>query len=321
MNSTSTERYARVIEVSKRVRWEIDRDIIRGRGFDYGRRVRPDGLSLADELPFLNGEEQRLLSQVQGRSYAFMFGLVERFIAAKVMELGRAQALGDQVAMEALVRMTDEELKHQKLFRRLESMMEQEMPAGYVMSADPDAIAQAVLGSGNWAVLALTLYIELFSQAHYRASIAPDEHICPLWKDVFLYHWREESQHAILDEMEFLKEDARLDAAGRDAAVGELIALIGAVDGTVQAQAAADASYFCTITGQSGHAERAAAIHALVLKAYRWQYIVSGLLEPRFNKILFSCLDAAQATRIRNATAPLGYAMPKQPGVAEAMAA
>ena len=103
MTSTSTERYARVIEVSKRVRWEIDRDIIRGRGFDHGRHFLPDGLSLVDELPFLSREEQRLLSQVQGRSYAYMFGLVERFIAAKVMVLGRAQARGDQVAMGALV--------------------------------------------------------------------------------------------------------------------------------------------------------------------------------------------------------------------------
>jgi len=59
--------------------------------------------------------------------------------------------------------------------------------------------------------------------------------------------------------MEFLKEDARLDEAGRDVAVGELIALVGAVDATVQAQAAADAGYFCGITGLSGHAERAAA--------------------------------------------------------------
>ncbi len=52
-----------------------------------------------------------------------MFGLVERFIAAKVLEVGRDHALGDQVALEALVRFTDEELKHQELFRRLEAMM------------------------------------------------------------------------------------------------------------------------------------------------------------------------------------------------------
>ncbi len=50
---------------------------------------------------------------------------------------------------EALVRMTDEELKHQELFRRLEAMMAADMPAGYVMTADPNAVAHAVLGSAT----------------------------------------------------------------------------------------------------------------------------------------------------------------------------
>ena len=63
-------------------------------------------------------------------------------------------------------------------------------------------LARAVLGKSTWAVLALTLHIELFTQAHYRASIAAEADICELWRDVFLFHWKEESQHAVLDELE-----------------------------------------------------------------------------------------------------------------------
>ncbi len=68
-------------------------------------------------------------------------------------------------------------------------------------------------------MLALTLDIELFTQAHYRASIEPDADLSPLWKDVFLFHWREESQHAILDELEFVSRErqARRRAARRRA--------------------------------------------------------------------------------------------------------
>jgi hypothetical protein len=76
-------RYARAIEASKRVRWDIERDVIRGRRFDYKRHFLPGGLSLVEELPFLGAEERRFFSQVQGRTYAYLFGLVERFIAAK----------------------------------------------------------------------------------------------------------------------------------------------------------------------------------------------------------------------------------------------
>jgi hypothetical protein len=307
-----TERYAKVIEVSKRVRWEIERDVIRGRGFDYAKTFLPTGLSLVDELGFLSPADQRLLSQVQGRSYVNIFGLAERFIAAKVMQVAHAKALDDQVALEALVRMTDEELKHQAMFRRLETMMAADMPAGYAMTADAKAVAQAVLGASTWAVLALTLDIELFTQAHYRASIEPDANLSPLWKDVFLFHWREESQHAILDELALLEEDAKLSPAQRDAAVGELIALVGALDGILQAQAAADADYFVAIAGTAFSAAQQQQIHALLLKAYRWQYIVSGVMEPRFQKVLFALVDEAQGARIQAALTPLRYAAPQR---------
>jgi P-aminobenzoate N-oxygenase AurF len=312
-NTPTTERYAKVVEISKRVRWEIERDVIRGRAFDYGKTFLPAGLSLVDELGFLSPADQRLLSQVQGRSYAYIFGLVERFIAAKVMQMAQAKALDDQVALEALVRMTDEELKHQAMFRRLETMMAADMPPGYAMTADANAVAQAVLGASTWAVLALTLDIELFTQAHYRASIEPDADLSPLWKDVFLFHWREESQHAILDEIELLAEDARLSKEQRDAAVGELIALVTAVDGILQAQAAADAGYFIAIAGTACGESKQQQIRALVLKAYRWQYIVSGVMEPRFQKVLSALVDAAQGARIQAALAPLMYAMPAPP--------
>ena len=319
--TVNTQRYAKVIEVSKRVRWEIERDVIRGRGFDYGKTFLPAGLSLVGELGFMSAADQRLLSQVQGRSYAYIFGLVERFIATKVMEVAHAKALDDQTALEALVRMTDEELKHQEMFRRLEAMMAAEMPAGYVMTADPNAVAQAVLGMRTWSVLALTLDIELFTQAHYRASIEPDANLSPLWKDVFLFHWREESQHAILDEIALVEEDAKLDKAQRDTAVGDLITLVGAVDGILQAQAASDAGYFCSIAGTRYSDAQREQIHALVLKAYRWQYIVSGVMEPRFQKVLFALVDEAQGARIQAALAPLTYAVPQQPEMALPMAA
>jgi hypothetical protein len=176
------------IEASKRVRWDIERDVIRGRRFDFGKKFLPDGLSRIGELGFLAPTEARFLSQVQGRTYANMFALVERFIGPKMLEISRGHWLGDQVALEALVRLTDEELKHQEMFRRLETMMAPGMPAGYRFLPHPNDVAGAVLAASSWAVLWLTLYIELFSQAHYRSSIEPETQLDSLWKDVFLFH-------------------------------------------------------------------------------------------------------------------------------------
>lgn len=298
-------RYAKCIEVSRRIRWEIDRDVIRGRAFEFDRKFLPDGLSKVHEISGLNERERRLLSQIQGRTYAYIFGLVERFINAKVLEVSRDHWLGDQTALEALVRFSDEELKHQALFRRIENMIGEHMPPGYTQTADPDAVARAVLSKSTWAVLALTCHIELFTQAHYRQSIEPDDNLSELYKDVFLYHWREESQHAILDELEWKREDARLSPEERDQAVTDLIDLVAAVDGILQGQSAADADYFFGLCDRGFTEEEKQAVREGVLRAYRWQYIVSGVGEPRFQQILGSLINGAQSERIQEALAPI----------------
>jgi hypothetical protein len=298
-------RYAKCVEVSKRIRWDIERDVIRGRRFDFSKPFLPDNLSKVDGLDFLSESEQRLLSQIQGRSYANIFGLVERFIGAKVLEVSRAHWLGDQTALEALVRFTDEELKHQEMFRRLDKLMEEDMPAGYSLVAEPNAIAEAVLSKSTWAVLALTCHIELFTQLHYRSSIDKAQHIDPLWKDVFLYHWREESQHAILDELEWKREDARLTPEARDRAVDDLIELVVAVDGILQAQSQADVHYFLSVCGRPFSAAQAGQIQDTVLKAYRWQYILSGVQDERFASIIGELLSEEQGKRIAEALSPL----------------
>src|SRR6185436_18751131 len=181
MISSDSQRYARTVESSKRVRWEIDKDVIRGRRFDRAQKFLPDGLSLADEFTTLSPGERIFVSQIQGRTYANIFGLVERFINAKVLELSHEHWFGDQHALEALVRFSDEELKHQELFRRIDRMIGDVLPTGY------------------------RLDVELFALVHYTQSIGPDAELSELFKDVFLYHWKEESQHAVLGELEIVR--------------------------------------------------------------------------------------------------------------------
>jgi len=299
------QRYARAVESSKRVRWDIEKDVIRGRHFDAAHKFLPDGLSLAGEFTTLSPRERRFVSQIQGRTYANIFGLVERFINAKVLELSHDHWFGDQVALEALVRFSDEELKHQALFRRIDAMIGDVLPSGYRFDVDANAVAHAVLGKSTWAVLALTLDIELFTLLHYTQSIAPDAELSEIFKDVFLYHWKEESQHAILDELELVRIDAELTAEARDRAVDELIQLVAAVDGILKAQASADARYFVATCGRPVDETEARAIDASFLKAYRWQYIHSGVRHQRFGTVLSSLITDQQLQRIQAALATL----------------
>ena len=301
----STARYAKCIEVSKRVRWDIDKDVIRGRDFDFTRKFLPDKLAQIASFELSNPDERRFVSQIQGRTYSNMFGLVERYIGAKILEVTRGHAFGDQIVVESLVRFTDEELKHQELFRRLETMMAMGMPKGYTFLPQPNDVANAVLSKCTWAVLGLTCHIELFTLEHYRQSIDHDTEASELWKDVFLFHSREESQHAVLDELEWQREDAKLTPAQRDAAVGDLIDLVAAVDGLLQMQAAADADYFMSVVPRKLDKTQAQGLRDAFLRAYRWQYIISGVQPGRFTKILGDMVSPEQMGRITAALGPI----------------
>ena len=297
---SQTDQFARCIGASKKVRWDIDHDVLRGRSFESTEKLLPDAITFIDRLEFLNDDERRFLSQIQGRTYANMFGLVERFINCKVLELSQDYWTGDQVALEALIRFSDEELKHQELFRRIEGMIAETMPEGYRFLPRPNEVAEVVLSKSNWAVLALTLHIELFTQAHYKRSIEPNQELSPLFKDILFFHWKEESQHARIDEIELRRDHAKATSSEISQAVEDLIALVAAVDSMVAIQAEADASYFLGNIDSALYEEHIATLKRTVLQAYRWQYIFS-LEETRFPKVLSELLPSAEMLKITQA--------------------
>jgi len=204
-----------------------------------------------------------------------------------------------------LVRFSDDEIKHQALFRRIDAMIAEGMPAGYRFLPPANDFAQLVLEKSTWAVLALTCHIELFTQAHYRRSIEPAAEPSELLQDVFLFHWKEESQHATLDELEWIREDSKLTHEQRNRAIADFIELMRALDGLLQLQAPADVEYFLKVCGERFTLAQAEALEAGVLRAYRWQYIASGVQDPRFIAILTGMITPGQSVRIGAALAPI----------------
>ena len=289
-------RYARCVKMSKKNEWQIDRDLIRGRDFDFSRQL-PARRSVARRPPRLPDARRfpRCMSQVQGRTYAYIFGLVERFISAKMLEQSRTTSLGDQTGAgrpRALLGRGDQapgtvppyrtNARAIRCRRRLRTVADAERRGG------------RVLGTSTWAVLALTCDIELFVQAHYDQSIAPREDLCPLWKDVFLFHWKDECQHVMLDELEWTAEHAKLTADAT--AIGR---------STTSSDSSAPWTDSCRrnrrptrttssrVAGRDVHAaNRRRGSTPDVLAAYRWQYIVTGVQHVHFGRLLAAMTDA-----------------------------
>jgi hypothetical protein len=113
------------------------------------------------------------------------------------------------------------------------------------------------------------------------------------------------TEHARIDELEWIRENASMPPEDRDRAVDDMIGLVMAVDGIVRAQAAADVDYFLKVAGAAFFEENIARLHAGVLAAHRWQYILSGAGERRIQKVLRSMTTDDQLRRIEAALAPL----------------
>ena len=95
--------------------------------------------------------------------------------------------------------------------------------------------------------------------------------------------------------------------------MGDLIDLVVAVDGILQTQARADASYFDSIAGGRYTDTQRRAVAEGILKAYRWQYIVSGVTEGALSEGALRRARRKQTARITAALQPLLYAMPAAP--------
>lgn len=292
-------------EASTRVGRDADRDVIRGRRLDFSQKFLPDGLSLAPRLRLPHEAEARLVNQIQARSYLELFGLVERSIGARMAELRRGPRVADPASPEAPARRTNVEPGHRAVFGRLEAMLAAGMPAGGACGPRPGDVASFVLGKSAWGVLGIACQLGLLAQARCRRGVEPDAAMSPLFRDVLSCHWREASQHAILDELEWRREHAKLAPARRDEGVDDLIALVAGIDGLVRFQASADAACFAAACGRRLTGEERARVESHLVAAYRWQHVVSGAQEPSFIEVLQDLLTAAQMQRIGRALAPL----------------
>ena len=104
--------------------------------------------------------------------------------------------------------------------------------------------------------------------------------------------------NALMDELEWPIEDQKLTPIQREQAVTELVDLITDVDGILQAQAAADTEYFSRNCGRSFSEEEMQKILAVMLAAYRWQYILSGTTHHSFVALLNNLTTEGQRQRL-----------------------
>lgn len=272
-------KYQDVLANSKKVAWTED-EVLNGRRFDLSKRFLPNSLSGVDSISCLDGDEKRTLNQIMGNAYCHIFAFVEEFIVPTVTEASLHDPYGDEVRQRALLRFSEDELKHQEMFRRSIRLFEEQSGVTPRLIPGREQVAAVVRSKSNLAVLLLIDMIEWFVQVHYTEHVLDRTDLDGLFRDLLKHHWLDEAQHAKMDTMLIAEIVTGMTTAEREAAVDELLELGAAIDGLLQHQISMNIDSLSAVTGRLFTEAERAEITVETLKAWRYTFLVSGLQHP-----------------------------------------
>jgi hypothetical protein len=277
--------YQDVLSNSKKVAWTEDQ-VLAGRSFDLSKRFLPNSLSGVDGINSLTEEEKRKLNQIMGNAYLHIFAFVEEFIVPTVTAEAMRYPYGEEVRQRSLIRFSEEELKHQALFRRTIALFNEQFGVTPQLIPGREEVAAVVRSKSELAVLILIDIIEWFVQVHYTEHVLARSELDALFRDLLKYHWLDEAQHAKMDTMLIAEVVEDVPQVEREAAIDEVLELGGAIDGLLQQQIAMNIDALEVATGRVFTEAERAEITAHTLKAWRYTFLVSGLEHPNVVKLV-----------------------------------
>ncbi len=287
--------YEATLAAAHKVNWRIE-DIIGGdKRLDFDKPFLPESLARVEPLAFLSPEERRVLNQIRGHNYLYMFGAVEEFILPFLMDHVRPQLNGDDYRIRALLQFAGEEAKHIHLFKRFREEFEAGFGTPCEVIGPPHEIARAVLSHHPIGVALAILHIEWMTQRHYVESVKADGDLDRQFKSLLRHHWMEEAQHTKIDTLilEALAElSSRRDIEDGIRDYGEIGAFL---DGGLGQQVEFDLDSFERATGRKLDAAERQRCTEVQRQAMRWTFLGSGMTHPNFLAMVEELSPAARA--------------------------
>ncbi len=274
--------YEACFNASLKINWEIQ-DIIGGdKQLDFTKPFLPESLARVAPLDFLSPDEQRVLNQIRGNEYLFVFGLVEEFILPFVLDHARTDVIdSDSIRTRAFLQFASEEAKHIHLFKRFAEEFENGFGTHCDVMGPRRAVADAVLAHPPLAVALTILHIEWMTQAHYIESVRDNQDLDPQFKSLLKHHWQEEAQHAKLD---MLMIDSMVEGLTPDeitAGIEGYAAIGGILDEGLQQQVQFNLAAFQAHTGRELSAAERERYLEVQRQAVRWTYLGSGMTHEK----------------------------------------
>jgi len=296
--------YDSIMAASDRVAWTVD-EIFRDRRFDASKPMVPTSWVGTQALTFLDAQEQLFLNHCRAFSYVHLLGNFEEFIPLHLTGMAQHRGHDERVHMRALVRFGEEEVKHQQLFRRAETVLEQSCghPFGRYFDQQKTRVVKltnSILQHPLLSRFFILLALEWGTQRHYVESIGDrtEQRSDSLYVDILRAHWVEEAQHTKWDTLEIARLAGESCAEELSAAFDHILDIGGLIDATFAGQADREIE---TLQQISGRTFLDAQLTTLRDTLYRsMSAIIAGvaLTHPSFTKIALE-LSKEGAAKLR----------------------
>lgn len=192
-----------LISISELVCWRLDDVINLNSSFDFNKLFLPDAFFPLSQFDFLSVEKRISYNHILSHSYLNIFELSEEFIIGMTLKLAEQNMHKDRYALRAISRFTEEEVKHQQMFQRGKTLIQDSFAFNLNVLGNYTEISDFVLGHSDMATLLLIIHLELITQAHYTDSVKERGDLDPLFCNILKNHWIEECQHVKIDIVEF----------------------------------------------------------------------------------------------------------------------
>jgi hypothetical protein len=192
-------KYKNAIEDAEKINWRINDILPNETILDFSAPFLPESLTRESQLNFLSTNEKKTLNLIRGTSYLNLFAFVEEYISSLTTYIAANSVGDDKYRLRALLKFSEEEVKHQTLFLNFVAMFKDQFESDCTFLNNAEDVANIILSHSELSVLILTYHLELITQKHYVDSVKSDVECSKLFKDILHKHWLEESQHAKLD--------------------------------------------------------------------------------------------------------------------------
>ena len=270
---------------SEKMNWNFQ-EVLRELEFDFSKQFLPKRVCGMELPEWVSPYTSRKLNHLRGYSYAHIFLFVEEFIIMLTLSSVNKYLHTDSSAFSAMLRFTEEEAKHQRMFILMKEILAKGL--GFQPAEIPNhkEVAQTICNNSAFSVYLLTLALELLTQRHFIECFNEEANqLDPGFVKIFRLHWIEEVQHTRLDILELKNLAEQMSEVELCNSIVEFVDMLHYLKKQLVQQNILDVKNLETMLEHSYNDVHRQELFQALNKEFLWTFIISGLNHEGFQGI------------------------------------